>query len=91
MDEPEVEALLEYCEILEEELVDLKFEKNDNKQLILLDMIKEVMKGCNAIEKEQMEYERFGFEAPDYQETVSNLKSYIQEFAGLIKFGFKLN
>ena len=85
LDEPEVEALLEYCESLEEELIDLKFEKNANKELVLLDMIKEVMKGCNALEKEQMEHERFGFEAPNYQETVSNLKNYIQEICRINK------
>lgn len=85
MDEPEVEALLGYCENLEEELIDLKFEKNTNKELVLLDMIKEVMKGCKALEKEQMEHERFGYEAPDYQETVSNLKSYIQEICRINK------
>lgn len=85
LDEPEVEALLEYCENLEEELIDLKFEKNANKELVLLDMIKEVMKGCNALEKEQIEHERFGYEAPDYQETVSNLKSYIQEICRINK------
>lgn len=85
LDEPEVEALLDYCESLEDELVDLKFEKQDNKELVLLDMIKEVMKGCNALEKEQMEHERFGYEAPDYQETVSNLKSYIQEICRINK------
>lgn len=79
LDEPEVEALLEYCESLEDQLVDLKFEKEANKELILLDMIREVLKGCNAIEKEQLEHERFGFEVPDYQETISNLKNYIQE------------
>jgi len=79
LDEPEVEALLEYCENLESELVDLKFEKNENKELIMLDMIKEVLKGCNEIEKQQAEHERFGLESPDYQETISNLKSYIQE------------
>lgn len=45
----------------------------------MLDMIKEVIKGCNAIEKEQLEHERFGYEAPDYQATVSNLKNYILE------------
>lgn len=77
LDEPEVQELLEYCEKLEDELVDFKFEKNKNKELILLDMIKEVIKGCNAIEKEQLEHERFGYEAPNYQETISNLKSYI--------------
>lgn len=85
LDEPEVEALLEYCESLESELVDFKFEKQDNKELVLLDMIKEVMKGCRALEKEQLEHERFGFESPDYQETVSNLKSYIQEICSINK------
>lgn len=79
LDEPEVQELLDYCEKLEDELVDFKFEKNNNKELILLDMIKEVIKGCNAIEKEQLEHERFGYEAPDYQATVYNLKNYILE------------
>ena len=60
LDEPEVQELLDYCEKLEDELIDLKFEKDKNKQLIMLDMIKEVVKGCNAIEKEQAEHERFG-------------------------------
>jgi len=85
LDEPEVQALLDYCESLESDLVDLKFEKNDNKELILLDMIKEVLRGCNALEKEQLEHERFGFEAPDYQETISNLKSYIHEICRINK------
>ena len=40
-------------------------------------MIKEVVKGCNALEKEQTEHERFGYEEPDYKETISNLKRYI--------------
>ncbi len=79
MDEPEVQELLDYCERLEDELVDLKFEKEKSKELIMLDMIKEVIKGCNAIEKEQLEHERFGYEAPNYQVTISNLKSYILE------------
>ena len=79
LDEPEVQELLDYCEGLEDELVDFKFEKNKNKELILLDMIKEVVKGCNAIEKEQMEHERFGYEAPNYQTTIYNLKNYILE------------
>jgi hypothetical protein len=77
LEEPEVQELLNYCEQLEDELVDLKFEKN--KELILLDMIKEVLKGCNSIEKEQLEHERFGYETPNYQATISNLKSYILE------------
>ena len=85
LDEPEVQALLDYCERLEDELVDLKFEKEKSKELIMLDMIKEVVKGCNAIEKEQLEHERFGYEAPNYQATISNLKSYILEICRINK------
>lgn len=85
LDEPEVQELLVYCNGLEDEIVDLRFEKNNNKELILLDMIKEVLKGCNALEKEQMEHERFGFESPDYQETITNLKRYILEICSINK------
>lgn len=77
LDEPEVEELLDYCEQLQDEIVEFKFEKNKNKELVMLDMIREVIKGCNAIEKEQTEHERFGYNAPNYQETISNLKTYI--------------
>lgn len=79
LDEPEVQKLLDYCEGLEDQLVELKFAKEKNKELILLDMIKEVLKGCNALEKEQMEHEHFGYEMPNYQETITNLKSYIMK------------
>ena len=85
LDEPEVQALLEYCESLEDELVDLKFEKANNKELIMLDMLREVVKGCRAMEKEQLEHERFDFEAPDYAESISNLKSYILEVCRINK------
>lgn len=85
LEEPEVLELLEYCEKLEDELIEFKFEKNKNKELIMLDMIMEVVKGCNAIEKEQKEHERFGYEAPNYQETISNLKRYILEICRINK------
>jgi hypothetical protein len=77
LDEPEVAQLLEYCEQLQDEIVEFKFQKTNNKELAMLDMIKEVIKGCNAIEKEQGEHDRFGYDAPNYQETISNLKRYI--------------
>ena len=77
LDEPEVAQLLEYCEQLQDEIVEFKFQKTNNKELAMLDVIKEVIKGCDAIEKEQAEYERFGYDAPNYQETISNLKRYI--------------
>jgi len=77
LEEPEVAKLLEYCEQLQDEIVEFKCEKNKNKELAMLDMLKEVIKGCNAIEKEQAEHERFGYDVPNYQETISNLKQYI--------------
>ena len=77
LEESEVQQLLEYCEQLQDEIVEFKFQKTNNKELAMLDMLKEVIKGCNAFEKEQMEHERFGYEAPKYQETISNLKQYI--------------
>lgn len=77
LNEPEVQKLVDYCEELQDEIVELKFQKTDNKELALIDMIKEVIKGCEALEKEQMEHERFGYDAPDYKSTVSDLKRYI--------------
>ncbi|RKR10198.1 hypothetical protein C8C83_1869 [Flavobacterium sp. 90] len=77
LDEPEVEKLVEYCEELQDEIVEFKYQKTNNKELAMLDMLREVIKGCNDIEKEQMEHERFGYEAPNYEDTISNLKSYI--------------
>ncbi len=38
--EPEVQEFLDYCEQLEDELVDLKFEKSNDKELIMPDMIR---------------------------------------------------
>ena len=46
LDEPEVEKLLEYCEQLQDEIVEFKFQKTNNKELAMLDMLKEVIKGC---------------------------------------------
>ncbi|UPZ16779.1 hypothetical protein [Flavobacterium humidisoli] len=77
LEEPEVMKLVDYCEELQDEIVDFKFQKTDNKELALLDMIKEVIKGCDAIEREQMEHERYGYDAPNYPETIANLKNYI--------------
>ena len=77
LNEPEVAQLLDYCGQLQEEIVEFKFQKNNNKELAMIDMLKEVIKGCNAIQKEQAEHERFGFESPAYQETISNLRLYI--------------
>lgn len=77
LEEEEVEHLLEYCEKLQDELVDLKFDQNANKQLIMLDMLKEIVKACEETEKQQREFIRFGLEPPDFEESISNLKRFL--------------
>jgi uncharacterized tellurite resistance protein B-like protein len=79
LEEPEVEQLLDYCEQLEDQIIDYKFEKTYNKELILLDMVREILKGCTDIQKKQEEHERFGYEAPDYEQRIADLKQYIME------------
>ena len=79
LEEPEVQQLLAYCESLEDELVEFKFEKTNNKELIMLDMLKEVVKSCTEIQKLEMEHERFGYPLPDYSQSIRNLRSYIFE------------
>ena len=79
LDEPEVQQLLAYCESLEDELIEFKFEKSNNKELIMLDMLKEVVKSCAEIQKLEMEHERFGYPLPDYSEAIRNLRGYIFE------------
>ena len=77
LDEKEVEELVDYCEKLQDELVDLKLEKNENKQLIMLDMLKEIVKACEVAEKQQREFLRFGLEPPDWEESITNLKHFL--------------
>jgi hypothetical protein len=79
LDEPEVQKLLDYCKSLEDALLEFKFEKNNNKELIMLDMLKEVVKSCSEIQKLEMEHERFGYPLPDYSESIWNLQRYIFE------------
>ncbi len=79
LDEPVVQQLLSYCESLEDELVEYKFEKSNNKELIMLDMLKEVVKSCAAIRQQEMEHKRFGYDLPDYSEAIQNLSRYIFE------------
>jgi len=77
LDEPEVMELIEYCEVLQDQIVDFKFDKENDKQLIMIDMIKEIVKACEAVEKQQREFVRFGLEPPDLVAGISNLKKYI--------------
>ena len=77
LEEPPIIELLDYCEKLESEIIEFKFEKSNSKELAMIDMLQEVIKGCKDLEKEQMEHDRFGYEAPQYREAILSLKKYI--------------
>ncbi|KVV13450.1 hypothetical protein AP058_02814 [Flavobacterium sp. TAB 87] len=77
LEEKEVEDLLDYCIKLQDELIDLKFDQKESKQLIMLDMLKEVVKACESAEKQQKEFIRFGLEPSDFEESISNLKRFL--------------
>ena len=85
LDEPEVMKLVEYCENLQDIIVEFKFEKSNDKQLVMLDMIKEILNACNTIQKQQIESVRFGSEAPDFERGIQHLKSYIYEICRINK------
>ncbi|MDP2387765.1 MAG: hypothetical protein Q8M29_15435 [Bacteroidota bacterium] len=77
LDEPEVQELLEYCEHLQDENIELKFEIDKSKETVLLEMISDILQSCNAIQKEQEEHKRFGFEPANFEAAIEHLKSYI--------------
>jgi hypothetical protein len=77
LDEPEVEELLDYCEQLQDEVVELKYELEKSKELVLKEMIGDILKACNVIQKEQEEHKRFGFEPANFEDAITNLQHYI--------------
>ncbi|MCD6068445.1 MAG: hypothetical protein K0S33_3271 [Bacteroidetes bacterium] len=77
LNEPEVKELLEYCEHLQDEMTELKFERDNSKETILLEIVSDILESCNAIQKEQEEHKRFGFEPADFEAAIDCLKSYI--------------
>jgi len=77
LNEPEVQELLEYCEHLQDENIELKFEIDKSKETVLLEMVSDILGSCKAIQKEQEEHKRFGFEPANFEAAIEHLKSYI--------------
>lgn len=77
MDEPEVEELINYCENLEDDVVELNYQLNNNKEKVLKEMVNDILKSCNAIQKEQEEHLRFGYPPANFEKAIEHLKSYI--------------
>ncbi len=79
LDEPEVEELLEYCEQLQDEIVEFKYQQTQNKEIFMKDMLREIVKACSQAQKQQEEALRFGLESPNFEAAITNLKNYINE------------
>ena len=81
MDLGPVEELIDYCQELEGQVMDTVIEKQYDKELILLGMIRDIYDSCGGIEEQEMLHERYPNDFPEvnYKEIVGNLKIYIQK------------
>lgn len=81
MDLNPVEELIDYCQELEGQVMHRNIEDTYNKELIYLEMIRDIYSSCNDIREQEMLNERYPNEFPEvnYKEIVGNLKTYIQK------------
>jgi hypothetical protein len=88
MDEPEVMELIEYCQELEGDVLDVKINKQYDKEEILHNIVKEIYSSCRQLIKDEEESVRFG-ETPrvDFEKSIVNLKRYIEDINVTYKFG----
>jgi hypothetical protein len=88
MDEPEVMELIEYCRELEGDVLDVKINKQYDKEEILHNIVKEIYSSCRQLIKDEEESVRFG-ETPrvDFEKSIVNLKRYIEDINVTYKFG----
>ena len=77
LDEPEVQELLDYCEELQEELIEANFKEDKNKEAVLREMLEDILASCRKVQKEQEEHLRFGYPPADFEAAIENLKKYI--------------
>lgn len=86
MDEPEVQELIEYCRELEDEVVDKKQSEQFSFEDKLSFLVREIYSSVKDLERQQMEHERWNFDAPDYKQCVENLGKYLRDFSRDNKF-----
>lgn len=86
-DKPELLAestvldLIDYCQDLEGELLEKKRVEKYSKEQILLQFIKELYDSCKSLEEQEEESKRFKeVSTVNFQEAVSNLRTYIENF-----------
>ena len=80
MDNPEVIKLIEYCEELEGQVLETKVNSKYNKEVILLEFLRELSSGCDSLIKTQEENKRFRFEDVNFEEAIHGLNMNIKTF-----------
>lgn len=86
MDLGPVEELIDYCRELEENVIEVELNKPYDKEEILHSVIRDIYESCIQTLKDDKESIRFG-ETPrvDFEETIVNLKKYIESINRLYK------
>ena len=81
MDLHPVEELIDYCRELEGELFENKLEKIYDKELILLEIVRDIYNSCRDTEQNNQLNERYPDMYPKVEsdDLVSNLKEYIRD------------
>lgn len=81
LDESSVLDLIDYCQDLEGELLEKKRTEKYSKEQLLLQFVKDLHESCKSLEEQECESKRFK-EVPsvNFQEAVTNLKTYIENF-----------
>lgn len=88
-DEPEVQELIDYCRDLEDQVIDTKQTKQFSSESELTVLVREIYGSLKDVQKEQMEHERWGFDAPDYKQSIQNLHDYLLQFSKDYNFRLK--
>jgi hypothetical protein len=81
MDLGPVEELIDYTQELEGQVMDRNLDDTYDKEMIYLEMIRDIYNSCKGIEEQEMLHERYpkDFGEVNYKEVVINLKNYIME------------
>lgn len=86
MDVPEVAQLIEYCDSLEEQVIEKKQDDQFSFEDKLTELVQDIFRSIKDIEKQKEEHIRFGFESPNYETCIDNLKIYLLKFSDENKF-----
>lgn len=81
MSVPEVMELIEYCNSLEEQVIDDKQIKQFSFEDKLTELVREIYIGIKDVDRQKEEHIRFKYEEPNYEACIENLKRYLLDFS----------